>query len=151
MELSLISRPEHPVSRRIIVTSTSSDSHIWNLVFLQLLLEEAGHEVVNLGPCVPDEMLIREALDRRPDLIVVSSVNGHGHHDGFRIVRRLRTTPGLARTPVVIGGKLGIGGPDPRRNHALRAAGFQAVFEGGRNDPEDLLALIGTLPSTVPA
>jgi methylaspartate mutase sigma subunit len=96
-------------------------------------------------------MLVREALDRGPDLIVVSSVNGHGHHDGLRVVGRLRATPGLTRTPVVIGGKLGIGGPDPRRNHALHAAGFQAVFEGGRDDPEDLLALIDTLPSTVSA
>jgi methylaspartate mutase sigma subunit len=96
-------------------------------------------------------MLIREALDWRPDLIVVSSVNGHGHHDGLRVVGRLRATRGLARTPVVIGGKLGIGGPDPRRNRELCTAGFQAVFEGGRDDPEDLLALIGTLPSTVSA
>ncbi|WP_435798509.1 cobalamin B12-binding domain-containing protein [Streptomyces decoyicus] len=120
-------------------------------MFLQLLLEEAEHEVVNLGPCVPDEMLVREAVDRRPGLIVISSVNGHGHHDGLRAIERLRATPELARTPVVIGGKLGIGGPDPERNYALRAAGFHAVFEGGRDDPDNLLALIDALPSSVSA
>jgi len=145
MELSLASRPEQPVRRRIIVTGTASDSHIWNLIFLQLLIEEAGHEVVNLGPCVPDGMLVREALERRPDLIVISSVNGHGRHDGARAIACIRATPGLAGTPVVIGGKLGIRGPDPQRNHALRAEGFHTVFEGGRNDPGDLLALIDAL------
>ncbi|MFC9409954.1 cobalamin B12-binding domain-containing protein [[Kitasatospora] papulosa] len=151
MELSRIPMPDNPVRRRIIVTSTSSDSHIWNLVFLQLLLEEAGHEVANLGPCVSDNMLVSEALGRRPDLIVVSSVNGHGHHDGLRAINRLRRTPVLARTPVVIGGKLGIGGPDPQRSQTLLTAGFQAVFEGGQGDPEGLLTLIDVLPSTVSA
>jgi N-dimethylarginine dimethylaminohydrolase/methylmalonyl-CoA mutase cobalamin-binding subunit len=116
----------------VVVTSVASDSHTWNLVYLQLALEELGHRVLNLGACVPDDLLISEALRVKPDLIVVSTVNGHGFHDGMRLIGRVRGCQDLATTPVVIGGKLGITGS---AGHAgrdqLRAAGFDAVFEEG--------------------
>jgi methylaspartate mutase sigma subunit len=109
-----------------------SDAHTWNLVFLQLLLEEAGHQVANLGPCVPDDFLVAECQWKQPDLIVVSSVNGHGFHDGMRVIARLRSCPELLTTPVVIGGKLAITGVDRgARSPALLAAGFDGVFEEG--------------------
>jgi methylaspartate mutase sigma subunit len=114
----------------VVVTSVSSDSHTWNLVVLQLVLEELGHRVHNLGACVPDGLLVSECQRLRPDLVVVSSVNGHGYHDGMRVIRQFRAIPELRRTPVVIGGKLGIAGPgcDLSRGR-LVAAGFDAVFE----------------------
>ncbi|HEY3734331.1 MAG TPA: cobalamin-dependent protein [Streptosporangiaceae bacterium] len=123
-----------PASRSlsVIVTSVASDSHNWNLVFLQLHLEELGHQVLNLGPCVPDELLVSECLRTRPDLVVVSTVNGHGFFDGRRLIGLLRACPELAATRVVIGGKLGIAGPGGRRSRdELLSAGFDAVFEEG--------------------
>jgi methylaspartate mutase sigma subunit len=116
----------------VVLTSVSSDSHTWNLVVLQLVLEELGHQVHNLGACVPDELMVSECLRLRPDLIVVSSVNGHGFHDGLRLIRQVRSHAGLAGTPMVIGGKLGIAGPGCDRSRAqLTAAGYGAVFEDG--------------------
>jgi methylaspartate mutase sigma subunit len=116
----------------VVLSSVASDSHTWNLVYLQLTLEELGHRVHNVGACVPDDLLLAESLRVRPDLIVVSSVNGHGFLDGTRLIRRLRTCPPLAATPVVIGGKLGIAGPGGRHSSdELRAAGYDAVFEDG--------------------
>ncbi|MEV0695760.1 cobalamin-dependent protein [Streptomyces sp. NPDC050388] len=116
----------------VLVTGTSSDAHTWNLVYLQLLLEEWGHDVTNLGPCTPDDLVLRSAVELRPDLIVVSSVNGHGHQDGLRLVRALRTRPELAGTTMVIGGKLGT---DGLRNvgqvRRLLAAGYDRVFDDG--------------------
>jgi N-dimethylarginine dimethylaminohydrolase/methylmalonyl-CoA mutase cobalamin-binding subunit len=123
-----------PASRAlsVVVTSVASDSHTWNLVFLQLVLEELGHRVVNLGACVPDELLVSECLRVRPDLVVVSSVNGNGFRDGTRLIGRIRGCQELAATPVVIGGKLGIAGPGGRQSRdQLLAAGFDAVFEDG--------------------
>ncbi|WP_248871145.1 cobalamin-dependent protein [Streptomyces sp. HNA39] len=118
--------------RRVLVSSVSSDSHTWNLVFLQLLLEEMGHEVTNIGSCVPDGLLIEECRRVRPDLVVISSVNGHGALDGSRAVRRLRAQPDLRDLPVVIGGKLGVRGADADSyGPELLAAGFDAVFEDG--------------------
>jgi methylaspartate mutase sigma subunit len=117
-------------SSRFIVTSVSSDAHMWNLVFLQLLLEERGGEVINLGACVPDDVILAECRKRRPHALVVSTVNGHGHLDGLRLIRRIRNDPELAGLRVVIGGKLGIRGAENARFSAeLVAAGFDAAFE----------------------
>ncbi|MFE7135737.1 cobalamin B12-binding domain-containing protein [Streptomyces sp. NPDC057638] len=121
----------------VIVTTVASDSHTWNLVFLQLLLEEMGYEVINLGPCVPEELVLTECLRHEPALVVVSSVNGHGHSDGLGLARTLRDHPGLARTPLVIGGKLGVSDAPAvraRQAAALLDAGFDAVFDDGQQE-----------------
>ncbi len=116
----------------VVVTSVASDSHTWNLVYLQLVLEELGYQVVNLGACVPDELLVTECLRIRPDLVVVSSVNGHGFHDGLQLISRIRDYAELAEMPVVIGGKLGIAGPAGQEGREqLLAAGFDVVFQEG--------------------
>jgi len=116
----------------VVLTSVSSDSHTWNLVFLQLVLEELGHRVHNLGACVPDELMISECLRLQPDLVVVSTVNGHGFHDGLRVIGQVRDHPELAGIPMVIGGKLGIAGPGCDGSRAkLTSAGFDAVFDDG--------------------
>lgn len=120
----------------ILVTSVASDSHTWNLIYLQLVLQELGHRVHNLGSCVPPAMLVTECLRQRPELVVVSSVNGHGHVDGMAALRCLREQPELAGLPVVIGGQLGIAGPGgQQRRQELTGAGFDAVFEGGAGLP----------------
>lgn len=114
----------------VVVTSVASDSHTWNLVYLQLALQELGHEVSNLGACVPDELLVAECLRLRPDLVVVSSVNGHGFIDGMRLIGRIRACKELESMLVVIGGKLGIAGPGGNLSRdQLLSAGFNAVFE----------------------
>ncbi|MEU3573753.1 cobalamin-dependent protein [Kitasatospora sp. NPDC036755] len=111
------------------MTTTSSDSHTWNLIYLQHLLAEWGHEVTNLGACVPDELVIGECSRLHPDALVVSSVNGHGANDGLRLIRGLRAVPELAALPAVIGGKLGTAGSAAAWAPRLREAGFDAVFE----------------------
>ncbi|WP_406503724.1 cobalamin B12-binding domain-containing protein [Streptomyces sp. NBC_00212] len=117
---------------RVLVSSISSDSHTWNLVYLQLLLEEIGHEVRNIGACTPDELIVEECRRFLPHLVVISSVNGHGALDGHRLITRIRAEPGLESLPVVIGGKLGTeGGAAGTYGPGLLAAGFTAVFEDG--------------------
>jgi methylaspartate mutase sigma subunit len=124
-------------SRRILLSTVSSDAHTWNLIFLQLVLEEAGHDVVNLGPCVPDELLLDTARRMRPDAIVISSVNGHGHLDGARVIRLLRADPVTRGIPAIIGGKLGIaGGADANLAGSLVDAGFDMVFTDGGHPAE---------------
>ncbi|MGP4013068.1 cobalamin B12-binding domain-containing protein [Streptomyces sp. 4N124] len=131
----------------VIVSSVASDSHTWNLVFLQLLIEECGYEVINLGPCVPDELLVAECRERRPEMIVISSVNGHGYQDGMRVIDKLRNCDPLVATPVVIGGKLGTdGGEGQDRSGELMAAGFDAVFEDGTDPIAAFHSFLTALP-----
>ncbi|EGX58022.1 methylaspartate mutase [Streptomyces zinciresistens K42] len=114
----------------VVVTGTSSDAHTWNLIYLELLLTEWGHRVSVLGACVPEELVVTEALACRPDLVVVGSVNGHGAADGLRLIAAIRAEPRLAALPVVIGGKLGTAEDTARAAlPRLRAAGFTGVFE----------------------
>ena len=132
--------------RTVIVTSMASDAHTWNLVFLQLLIEELGMSVVNLGPCVPDDLLVAECLDRQPQMVVISSVNGHGYQDGLRVIARLRAQPRLAGLPVVLGGKLGIsGGESDEHIQHLLAAGFDAVYEDRADGPASFRGFVAAL------
>lgn len=136
--------------RLVLLSSVSSDAHTWNLVYLQLLIEEMGHRVVNIGACVPDRLLVEHAVREKPDLIVLSTVNGHGYGDGKRVIGVLRGEDALRATPVVIGGKLGVAGPlTAEQVEELRAAGFDAVFgdDAGR---DDLRRFIGELVPTSP-
>ncbi|MFI9511282.1 cobalamin B12-binding domain-containing protein [Nocardia sp. NPDC052566] len=114
----------------ILLTGTVSDAHTWNLVFLSMLLEEWGHHVVVLSACVPEQEVVDACQRINPDLIVVSSVNGHGYPDGLRLIAAVRELRDRSALPVVIGGKLGIAGDcDATRTHALMAAGYDAVFD----------------------
>lgn len=130
----------------VIVSSVASDSHTWNLVFLQLLIEELGYTVVNLGACVPDGVLAAECRERNPDLIVLSTVNGHGYQDGMRVIQRLRATEGLAATPTVIGGKLVTELVDGAPLDELVAAGFDGVFQDGVSSPDEFHHFMRALP-----
>ncbi len=128
--------------QRILLSTVSSDSHTWNLVFMQLLLEESGREVLNLGPCVPDELLLKTARHEQPDAVVVSTVNGHGLTDGARVARLLRRCPATSHIPLMIGGKLGTsGGSEEATAEDLLTAGFDFVF----TDDSDPSALVDRL------
>lgn len=134
----------------VLVAGAVSDSHTWNLMYLQLFVEELGHRVVNLGPCVPPALLVDTCRAVAPDLIVISSVNGHGHPDGLRAVTHVRARLGSAAPPAVIGGKLGVDGPlTATELTGLRAAGFAAVFDGG--DVERFRSFLTHLGSTAQA
>jgi len=140
-----------PVSDRrgtVVVTTTASDSHTWNLVFLQLLVEELGYEVINLGPCVPDQVLVDSCRELAPDLVVISSVNGHGHQDGLRVIDAMRACGELAATPVVIGGKLGVAGQQSAAAiDELIGAGFDAVFDDASTATMEFSRFVGALPA----
>ncbi|MFI5754890.1 cobalamin B12-binding domain-containing protein [Streptomyces sp. NPDC051569] len=116
----------------VVVTGLPSDAHTWNLVFIQLLIEDLGHTVVNLGPCIPEDEIVESCCKHQPDLLVVSTVNGHGFHDARPLIGALRSRWELAGLPVVIGGKLGVAGGEGGEEGQARdllAAGFDAVFE----------------------
>ncbi|MEV0253568.1 cobalamin B12-binding domain-containing protein [Streptomyces sp. NPDC050732] len=132
----------------VCVTGLSSDAHTWNLVYVQLLVEDLGHRVHNLGPCVPDSEIIERCRTTRPDLLVISTVNGHGFHSAPALVAALRSDRTLRDLPVVIGGKLGVsedGAED--RTRALLAAGCSAVFAEGEAGLASFVSFLGNLPA----
>jgi methylaspartate mutase sigma subunit len=119
-------------SRRAVIATVPSDSHMWNLVYIELVLQESGWDVNNLGACTPAELVVETCLAERPDMLVVSSVNGHGHIGGRKLIAQVRARPELDYLPVVIGGKLGtLGANNSGFAEPLLAAGYSAVFTEG--------------------
>lgn len=113
-----------------VVSAPQSDSHTWNLVFLHLYLQELGFAVVNLGPCAPDQLIVNECANLLPDIVLISSVNGHGFNDGIRLARAFRNQAELQYLPLAIGGKLGVQGKENNKHiPELLESGFDAVFD----------------------
>ncbi|WP_092923241.1 cobalamin B12-binding domain-containing protein [Actinopolyspora alba] len=133
---------------RVLLSSVPSDAHTWNLVFLQLALEQAGIRVRNLGACVPTSSLLDAVDDWRPDVVVISTVNGHGYPDGRHLIGEFRARPSSRSIPIVIGGKLGIAGASDRhRIRELVRLGFDAVFPDD-SDFVELESFLRSLPTT---
>lgn len=141
-------RPAVPSRGTVVVSGLASDAHTWNLIYLQLLIEELGYHVVNLGPCVPDDVLVEACRRIDPALVALGSVNGHGYTDGLRAVARLRNCAELIATPMVIGGKLTVSDADPAPQvQELLRAGFDAVFPDRASDPTGFTAFVASLPA----
>ncbi|MFC0007343.1 hypothetical protein [Micromonospora siamensis] len=102
--------------------------------------------MLNLGACTPDDLIITECRKARPDVLVVSTVNGHGHIDGNRLIRKIRQDAELADMYAVIGGKLGISGDsDAHFGVELMAAGFDATFEATTARSDELVSFLECL------
>ncbi|MET8686151.1 cobalamin-dependent protein [Streptomyces sp. NPDC004732] len=112
-----------------VVATISSDAHTWNLVYLQLVLEERGWQVINLGSCTPVDLVVESVVGSDADLLVVSTVNGHGLLEVPALLDAVLQVPERVRPPVVLGGKLNtqgeISGGEVQR---LRDMGFADVF-----------------------
>jgi methylmalonyl-CoA mutase cobalamin-binding subunit len=128
---SPVSQPDAQLakSKRAVIATVPSDSHMWNLVYIELVLRENGWDVNNLGACTPAELVVEACLAERPDMLVVSSVNGHGHIGGRKLIGQIRGRTELDYLPVVIGGKLGtLGANNSVFVEPLISAGYSAVF-----------------------
>ncbi|MFJ7326484.1 cobalamin B12-binding domain-containing protein [Streptomyces cyaneofuscatus] len=112
---------------RCLLTTVESDAHFWNLIYLEKLIQEHGAEVRNLGNCTPVDLVVEELAAYQPDLLVVSSVNGHGYYGARELLGRIHLA-GLD-VPCVVGGKLTTSASDNDRvRRDLLAHGFTDVF-----------------------
>jgi methylaspartate mutase sigma subunit len=119
------------LSRRVVLGSTPSDAHTWNLVYLQLVLEEYGFDVENLGACLPVGVLLDACLREPPAMVVLSTIAGHGTYEAVSIVATLRAREELSRTRIVIGGMLTVDGSQDSAVVAdLLRLGFDGVYVG---------------------
>lgn len=112
-----------------LLTTLPSDAHGWNLVFLEMLLQEQGFNVTQLGICTPVAEVLRACDHGTIDLVVVSTVNGHGHLEAAELAATLRARHDPKGLPMVIGGKLGILGDNSAYRAPLLAAGYNCVYD----------------------
>jgi methylmalonyl-CoA mutase cobalamin-binding subunit len=115
----------------MVIAGLPTDTHTWNLAYLELHFRERGFSVRNVGSCASAAEIAHAVRAAAADVVVLSSVNGHGHLEGGPLAAELRRRLDFGNVPLVIGGKLTIDaelGETARRE--LLAAGFDAVFFG---------------------
>lgn len=137
-----------PLRPRVVMCSVPCDAHTWNLVHLELVMTEAGTKVYNLGPCTPVDIVVDACAEYTPDLLVVSTVNGHGLRDALHLRVSLDAL-GASAPRAIVGGKLGIpsGGRAAAEEMLLRA-GFNEVF---LDEPADTVRFHNLLQALTPA
>jgi methylaspartate mutase sigma subunit len=129
--------------RRCVLGTVQSDSHTWNLVYIGLVLEEQGFEVFNLGCCTTPLEISSAVLRTQAELVVISTINGHGGAQGLELIGQLRSDLGSRIPPCVIGGRLTTREEeDGAAARALEGAGFAMAF-AGEGAVEALRAYVG--------
>jgi methylaspartate mutase sigma subunit len=93
------------MQQKVILATIPSDSHCWNLVFMELFLKEQRFDVINLGPCTPFELILECTLKNTVSAIIISSVNGHAFLEAERLIKMIRKNVPYD-IPVYLGGKL---------------------------------------------
>ncbi|MDV8022647.1 cobalamin B12-binding domain-containing protein [Rhodococcus sp. IEGM 1330] len=120
----------HPVSRRVLIVTTPSDVHSWNLVFLSLVVRDAGMSCRIVGPASQLDEIVVGAEEFAPDVVLVSTINGHGEFEAADVLNALREVCD-PHVPVLIGGILGVSHElRSSRRSALLSMGYTEVFEG---------------------
>jgi methylaspartate mutase sigma subunit len=114
----------------IVLGVIGSDAHVVGITILEHALEDAGHEVHNLGVQTPQSEFVEAAAEHDADAVLVSSLYGHARRDCDGLHEEL-TAAGLDPATYV-GGNLSVGQEEfDEVRQRFRAMGFDRVFEPG--------------------
>ncbi len=128
--MNMKQKVQHDDKLVALLTGVRSDSHTWGLTYMHLLLEERGFRAINIGANSSTKEVTDAANNNLPEIIVVSSVNGHGFIEGQELAEALEAE-GLGNVTKVIGGILPTDPNEiPVATEALLLSGFDAVFNG---------------------
>jgi len=96
---------------KLVLGVIGSDVHAVGNKILENILVEEGFEVTNIGVLSPQEDFINAAIETAADLIVISSLYGHGEID-CRGMREKCIEAGIDDIPLYVGGNLVVGKKD---------------------------------------
>lgn len=96
---------------RLVLGVIGSDVHAVGNKILENILVEEGFEVTNIGVLSPQEDFINAAIETAADLIIISSLYGHGEID-CRGMREKCIEAGIDDIPLYVGGNLVVGKKD---------------------------------------
>jgi len=117
--------------KTIVLGVIGSDCHAVGNKILDHALTEAGYKVINIGVLSPQEDFINAAIETNADLILVSSLYGHGEID-CRGLREKCDEAGLKGIKLYVGGNIVVG----KQNwedvyNRFKAMGFDRVYPPG--------------------
>lgn len=117
--------------KTMILGVIGADVHAVGNQILQHAFNEAGFEVINLGVLVSQQEFIDAAVESAADVIVVSSLYGHGELD-CRGLREKCDEAGLKNILLYVGGNIVVGKqPFDEVEKRFLAMGFNRAFAPG--------------------
>lgn len=117
--------------KTLVLGVIGADVHAVGNKILEFALAHAGYHVVNLGVMVSQEEFVHAAIETAADVMLVSSLYGHGEMD-CRGLRGKCDEAGLAGLPLYVGGNLVVGKADFAEVERLyKDMGFTRVYPPG--------------------
>ncbi len=117
--------------KTLVLGVIGSDCHAVGNKILDYALTEAGFNVINIGVLSPQEDFINAAVETNADVIVVSSLYGHGEID-CRGMRENCEEAGLKGILLYVGGNIVVGKQNWEDvEKRFKAMGFDRVFPPG--------------------
>lgn len=117
--------------KTLVLGVIGSDVHAVGNKILSHAFKEAGYNVVNLGVMVTQEEFIKAAIETNADMILVSSLYGHGELD-CQGLREKCVEAGIGKIPLYCGGNLVVGKSDfAITEKTFKDMGFDRVYAPG--------------------
>lgn len=127
--------------KKIVIGVIGADVHAVGNKILYHAFTEAGFDVTNLGVMVSQEEYIEAAIETAAEVIIVSSLYGHGELD-CRGMREKCDESGLQGILLYVGGNIVVGKqPFEEVEKRFKAMGFDRVFGPG-TPPETTIAAL---------
>lgn len=117
--------------KTLVLGVIGADCHAVGNKILEYGLTEAGFNVVNIGVLSPQEDFINAAVETNADVIMVSSLYGHGEID-CRGMREKCKEAGLNNILLYVGGNIVVGKQNWEEVYGrFKDMGFDRVYPPG--------------------
>jgi len=117
--------------KTLVIGVIGTDAHAVGNKILDHAFTAAGFNVVNLGVMVPPEEYIAAAIESAADVIIVSSLNGHGELD-CKGMREKCDEAGLRGILLYVGGNIVVGKqPFDEVEKRFKVMGYDRVYPPG--------------------
>jgi len=94
--------------KTIVIGVIGADVHAVGNRIIEFVLKNEGYNVVNIGVLSSQEDFIHAAIETKADMILVSSLYGHGEID-CRGMREKCVEAGIGKIPMFVGGNIVVG------------------------------------------
>ncbi len=117
--------------KTIVIGVIGADVHAVGNKIIEYTLNNAGYNVVNIGVLSSQEDFINAAIETNADLIMVSSLYGHGEID-CRGMREKCVEAGIENINLYVGGNIVVGKQDFHQvKKTFMDMGFNRVYPPG--------------------
>lgn len=117
--------------KTIVIGVIGADVHAVGNKIIEYVLQKAGYNVVNVGVLSSQEDFIHAAIETNADLILVSSLYGHGEID-CRGMRAKCIESGIGDIILYVGGNIVVGKQDFNDvKERFLQMGFNRVYPPG--------------------